>query len=199
MHAKRGWQFSLLGCFAFSSVLVLVAQAGSTPREDHAWKLYRNPQWGYCVSYPARWSKGDAFEGAGLYVKTGVTKRSYPTGEMDVTALPNTLEASVQPASTFGDDVRLHLEGLKKFEREEQVELVEQRPMTLFGLSALFAKERYYDPRERAKWAQEVVFAQRENVLYRMELVCRDDQLVRFEPVFTRLISTFQADCAAQH
>ncbi len=194
MMAKRVSTKTLsLGCFAVWSLLTFLPHAASTPRQDRSWKRYYNQQWGYCVSYPARWRVGDAFEGAGIFVETGVKKRSNPLGEIDVTALP---DHSANPQPTFVDTVQPHLDGLKKFERAQQMELLEQRPLHLFGSSALFAKERYYDPLEHAKWVDELIFAERQNVLYRLELECRADQLTRFEPVFTQLVSTFRFDCA---
>ena len=183
----------LLGCFAFSPLLaLLVANAGSAPKQDSSWKRYYNTQWGYCVSYPARWRRGDAFEGSGIFVETGTKKQSNPLGEIDIAALPAPVE---KPQLSFVDDVQVHLEGLQKFERAQQMELLEQRPMAFFSHSALFTKERYYDPLERARWVDEMVFTQRENVLYRLELECRADQLARFEPVFTRFVSSFEFDC----
>ncbi|MBV9611057.1 MAG: hypothetical protein JO091_01230 [Acidobacteriaceae bacterium] len=182
----------LLGCFAFSPLLALLANAGSAPKQDSSWKRYYNTQWGYCVSYPARWRRGDAFEGSGIFVETGTKKQSNPLGEIDIAALPAPVE---KPQLSFVDDVQVHLEGLQKFERAQQMELLEQRPMDFFSHSALFTKERYYDPLERARWVDEMVFTQRENVLYRLELECRADQLARFEPVFTRFVSSFEFDC----
>ncbi len=196
MARKRAWQNVLLSCFAFSSVLPLLVNARSTPRQDSSWKRYYNAQWGYCVSYPRRWRRGDAFEGSGIFVETGVKKQSSPVGEIDIAALPNRGESPIKPQISFVEDVQIHFEGLRKFERAEQMEVLEQRPMDLIGSSALFTKERYYDPLEHAKWVDEIVFTQRENLLYRLELECRADQLVRFEPVFTHLVSTFEFQCA---
>lgn len=192
MLPRRGWLTLLLSCFAVSSLTTALVNAGSTPKQDRSWKRYYNPQWGYCVSYPVRWRKGDAFEGAGIFVETGARKQSNPQGEMDIAALP---DRSGKLPLSFVDTVQAHLEGLKKFERAQQMELLEQRPMDLFGASALFAKERYYDPLERAKWVDEIVFTGRDNILYRLELECRADQLTRFEPVFTHFVSTFQLHC----
>ncbi len=191
--ARPGSRTLLLTCFAFSSMLTFLPHAGSTTRQDRSWKRYYNQQWGYCVSYPARWRVGDAFEGAGIFVETGVKKRSNPLGEIDMTALPD--HAGNPQPSPSSTTVQAHLDGLKKFERAQQMELLDQRPMHLFGSSALFAKERYYDPLERAKWVDELIFAQRQNVLYRLELECRADQLTRFEPVFAQLVSTFRFNC----
>jgi hypothetical protein len=192
MLAKRRWKGLLLGCLAFSSI-VIGARGGSTPKQDRSWKRYYNSQWGYCVSYPSRWQKGDAFDGSGMFFETGVNRESNPLGEIDVNAL---LDRSANPHFNLVDTIQVHLDGLRKFERAEQVQLLEQRAMDLLGSSALFAKEQYYDPLEHAKWIEEIVFTARQNVLYRLELECRADQLTRFEPVFTHFVSTFQFDCA---
>ncbi len=191
MRAKRGWSKLLLGCFAFSSAALLV-NAGSVPKLDRSWKRYVNAEWGYCVSYPDRWRKGDAFEGSGMYVETGVKKRSSPLGEMDIAVIPN-------DSGGFMQDVQMHLDGLKKFERAQHIEELDQRQLDLFGTSALLSKERYYDPLDRAKWVDEIVFTRRANRLYRLELECRADQLARFEPVFTKLVGSFQFDCVKAH
>ncbi len=193
----RHWGKVVVGCFAISSLLPLLWAAGSTLRQDSSWKRYYNQQWGYCVSYPSRWLKGDAFEGAGIFVETGVKKYSRPIGEIDVAVLPD-LPSGPNMATpiTLFDDLQTHLDGLKRFERAQQMEVLEKRGMDLAGSSALFTKDRYYDPLERAKWVDEIVLAHRKDVLYRIELECRADQLGRFEPVYTHFVSTFQFDCS---
>jgi hypothetical protein len=197
MVCNRRSEMVLLGCFALLSLLPAHPSARSIPRQDSAWKRYHNEQWGYCVSYPSRWLKGDAFDGAGIFVRTGVKKYSLPLGEIDVGVIASHSDsASLTQAVSLADDFRLHLNGLKKFVRAERIEILEQRPMEFLGSPALFTKERYYDPLERRTWVDEVVFVHRSNVLYRLELECRADQLERFEPVFTRFVSTFQFDCS---
>lgn len=168
------------------------------PKQDRNWKPYKNPEWGYCVSYPSRWLKGDAFDGAGIYVETGKQRYSKPLGSMDVGALPNpdVSLASARPVS-FLDDFEVHLDVLKKFERAESVVILDKREMQLLGGSALFIKDRYYDPQDRADWAEEIVFTRHKGTLYRLELECRADQLARFEPVFDLFMRTFRFDCAA--
>jgi hypothetical protein len=186
----------LLGCFALLS-LPAVARTGSTLRQDSAWKRYYNEQWRYCVSYPSRWLKGDAFDGAGIFVRTGVKKYSVPIGEIDVGVIPGHSDGpSLTPAVSLADDFKLHLNGLKRFVRAERIEVLEQRSLDFSGSAGLFTKQRYYDPLERRTWVDETVFVRRTNVLYRLELECRADQLERFEPVFTRFVSTFQLDCS---
>ena len=192
MVASHGRKTLLFGCFALSSIIALAANAASPPKLDRAWKRYFNSKWGYCVSYPARWRKGDAFEGAGMFVAIGMQKHSNPLGEIDITALP---DGPTDARLSFADTIKVHLEGLKKFERAEHVQLLEQRSIDLMGSSALFAKEQYYDALEHSKWVGEIVLAERQNALYRLELECRADQLTRFEPVFAHFVSTFQFDC----
>jgi hypothetical protein len=171
--------------------------AGGIPKQDRSWKRYYNPSFGYCVSYPSRWIRGEAFDGAGLFVKTGASRFSRPMGAMDFAVLDAPpADARLAPISLV-EDWRIHLAGLKKFERAERMEILEQRELKFLGHSALFTKNRYYDPQERANWAEEILFINRNGTLYRLELECRLDQLGRFEPVFSQLMNTFQFDCAA--
>lgn len=189
--------YLLPGCFAFVSLCGFLASGGSANRLDTSWKRYRNPQWGYCVSYPRRWYKGDAFEGSGLFVETGAKKFSKPVGEIDVAAVSTPSDNGPKPVLlTLVDDLKLHLAGLAKFERAERMEVLEQRPLSLVGKPALFTKDRYYDPLERATWIEELVFTHRNDTVYRLELECRADQVQRFEPVFTRVVDTFRFECA---
>lgn len=183
---------ALLCCFALSALLPTFAASKSIPKLDRAWKRYRNAQWGYCVSYPSRWLRGDAFDGAGLFVETGNKKFSNPLGEIDVAALSPVQNAKI----SLADIVKVHLDGLRKFERAQRMEILETREIPLLDTKALFTKERYYDPQDRAHWIGEIVFSRRKDILYRLELTSRSDQLERFEPVFTRVLSTFQFDCA---
>jgi hypothetical protein len=183
-------------CFAFSSLLPGVVNAGGIPKQDRSWKRYYNPSFGYCVSYPSRWLRGEAFDGAGLFVKTGASRFSRPMGAMDFAVLDSPpADARLAPINLV-EDLRVHLAGLKKFERAERMEILEQRELKFLGHSALFTKSRYYDPQERANWAEEILFINRNGTLYRLELECRLDQLGRFEPVFSQLMNTFQFDCS---
>src|SRR5438270_14042381 len=109
-----GWRKALLCCFAFSSLPLAIGNAGGIPKQDRSWKRYYNSSFGYCVSYPSRWLKGEAFEGAGLYVKTGISKFSRPLGAIDFGVLESApADARLAPISLV-DDLRVHLAGLKK-------------------------------------------------------------------------------------
>lgn len=199
MASKFGWRRALLCGFAFSSLLGAFVNVGSNSKQDRSWKRYRNPGFGYCVSYPSRWLKSDAFEGAGLFVKTGASRFSRPLGEIDLGALadPRSQDARVVPVSLV-ENLRDHLDGLRKFERAERMEVLENRELQFLGNAALFTKNRYYDPQDRATWVDEVLFVNRRETLFRLELECRADQLTRFEPVFSYLMSTFQFDCSPE-
>ncbi len=173
----------------------MAANAASVPRQDSAWKRYENHQWGYCVSYPSRWLKGDAFDGAGIFIETGVKRRSKPLAEINVAALPNQGNGGRHAEFTLVQNLQSHLDGMKKFERAEELEILEKREMQFSGNSALFTKDRYYDAQDRAKWIEEILFANRNATLYRLQLECRSDQLARFEPVFLHFLSTFEFNC----
>jgi hypothetical protein len=88
---------------------------------------------------------------------------------------------------------------LQKFERAERMEVLEQRPMEVAGNSGLFTKDRYYDPQDRSTWLEEILFLQRKNDIYRLELECKADQADRFERVFMHLVSTLRFDCPTAH
>jgi len=189
MPRKLAW------CSAVVSIAVLCA-APQPGKQDRTWKPYTNSQWDYCVSYPSHWLKGDAFDGAGIYVETGLKRYSKPLGEIDVGVMPTEVESAVATPVSLVENLQVHFEGLKKFERAEAIEVLEKRDMKLAGSSALFTKDRYYDPQERATWIEEIIFTHYKGALYRLELECRDDQLERFEPVFRTFVSTFRFDCS---
>jgi hypothetical protein len=140
--------------------------------------------------------KGDAFDGAGIYVESGPRKHSRPVGEIDIAAVATIPDSKPRTKTiSLNDDLQVHLDGLKKFERAQQMEILEQRSTTLSDTSALFTKDRYYDPLDHGRWVDEIVFARRDDKLYRLELECRADQLERFEPVFAQVVQSFQFDC----
>lgn len=175
-------------------------------RNDRAWKRYRNAALDYCVNYPSRWAKGDAFDGSGLFVRTRNRQTPNSTGEIDVgpVDLRPVNDAQLKSVSLDGTnldvDLAEHLAGLKKFVRAERLEVLTQEHLSLQGSSALYAKNRYYDPLERRTWIEEVVFVNRKGLkgsggLFRLELQCPPDQLDRFEPVFAYLVNSFEFDC----
>lgn len=191
-----GWRKALLCGLAFSSLLAAAWGHGIfDQRLDRSWKRYRNTEYGYCVSIPSRWVKGVAFEGAGLYVKTGMQRFSRPVGAIDFEALESTPKDARVLASSLADSLQDHLTGLRKFERAERMEILEKRETSVQGNAALFAKDRYYDPQERATWMEEVLFVNRNETVYRFELDCKADQIERFAPVFEHLVGTVQFDC----
>jgi hypothetical protein len=174
------------------------ARSGDVPKQDAVWKKYSNKELGYCLSYPARWVRGEAFDGAGMYFETGVKKFSKPLGEIDIEAMSiRPSDPDAEKTSNPVEYFQVHLEGLKKFERAQQLEVLDKRLINLWGTSALFTKDRYYDPQDRATWVDEIVLAKHGEILFRLELECRADQLNRFEPVFSRFVNTFKFDCNA--
>ncbi|MDQ2774877.1 MAG: hypothetical protein M3Y57_08135 [Acidobacteriota bacterium] len=165
--------------------------ARNPAKQDTSWKRYVNKDVGYCVSFPARWVREEAFDGAGMYFETGLRKFSMPIGELDIAASPAPDELS--------DIVDLHLQGLKKFERAQEVEVLDRREVQFLDTSALLTKDRYFDPQDRHKWVNEILLARHNKLLYRLELVCRADQLERFDAVFSRFVKTFKFECNAKH
>jgi hypothetical protein len=188
--------------FLFSSaVLCLVASeayvlAAAPPKQDRIWRRYSNAEHQFCVSYPARWYKGEIFDGSGLSVASGAKKHSRPTGEIDVSVLSDKSTEAVATPVSLSRDLEDQLEQIKRFVRAQAVEVLEKRSFDLLGSPALFIKERYFDPQDRATWMEELVFTRRANVLYRLELECHADQIERFEPIFTTMVRSFQFDCA---
>jgi hypothetical protein len=178
---------SVLICLTLASAWC--AKIPSTRRLDSAWKRYANDDLGYCVSYPSRWLRGEAFEGAGMYFETGTKKYGRPAGEMDISAF-----SDLKPV----DYLETHLEGLKKFERAQNLKVLEKREMPLLGTVALFTKDTYFDPQDRTDWVDEIVLAKYHGVLYRLELECRADQVSRFEPLFAQFVQSFRIDCGSR-
>ena len=182
-----------LGILASALLCATAAKAPSSNKLDAAWKRYGNKELGYCVNYPSRWQRGEAFDGAGMYFATGMKKFSRPLGEIDVGAVLE--RPSAEPVLPPAEYLQIHLENLKKFERAAQLEVLEQKQMNLFGHPALFTKDRYFDPLDNRTWVDEIILARNQNRLYRLELECRADQVERFEAVFSHFVETFKFDC----
>ncbi|MBV9265302.1 MAG: hypothetical protein JO061_03950 [Acidobacteriaceae bacterium] len=174
------------------ALLPVTLSAASLPRrgplkQDLSWKRYTNKTLGYCLSYPARWVRGEAFDGTGMFFETGVKKFSLPIGEMDIGVSSATDE--------LPQLVAIHLDGIKKFQRARDMEILDRRTLNLAGAQALFTKDRYTDPLEKENWIEEFVLARYKNALYRLEMVCRAEHVERFEPMFSRFVKTFRFEC----
>lgn len=181
-------------CLLLPIGLLTVAYAGSsktpsTHRLDSAWKRYANADLGYCVSFPSRWVRSSTYDGAGMYVETGIKKYGRPEGEMDISAFSDIKTV---------DYLESHLDGLKKFERAEDLQVLDKRDIPLLGTTALFTKDSYSDPLDDTQWIDEIVLARDHNMLYRLELECRKDQLQRFEPLFAQFVRSFRFDCSSK-
>jgi len=186
----------LIPCFAFVSLAEWLFGADRTNRLDRVWKRYRNEQFGYCVDYPARWLKSEAFDGAGMWVGAGAKKHSLPLGEMDVRALRDGVSEHLQTASvSLTESATIYFHDRKQFQRAQDIQVIDQHAMRLLDAPALFIKDQYRDPLDRHMWIDEVIFAARQQILYRIELECRADQIGRFEPIFQRFAASFQFQC----
>jgi len=190
------WRKTLLCGLALSSLAAAWGGGDFDQRLDRSWKRYRNSEYGYCVSYPSRWVRGEAFEGAGLFVKTGLKKFSRPIGAIDFEVLASEPKDARMLPVNLAESLQDHLDGLQKFERAERMEILEKREMQVQGSAGLFIKHRYYDPQERATWIEEVLFVNRKETVYRFEMDCQASQIERFAPVFEYLVSTLQFDCS---
>jgi hypothetical protein len=179
-------------CFLIFESSVL---AGTPLKQDRIWKRYVNAEHHFCVSYPARWYKGEISDGSGLFVASGAKKHSRPTGEIDVSVLRDNSAGAVTTPVNLSRDLEDQLQQIKRFVRAQELEVLEKKTFDLLGSSALFIKERYFDPQDRATWMEELVFTRRANVLYRLEMECRADQIDRFEPIFTSVVRSFRLDC----
>ncbi len=116
---------------------------------------------------------------------------------MDVSALALPLTQAHSVSLALDDDFDTQLAGLKKFARAQKVEVLEKRNLLLGANPSLFVKIRYLDPRDRRFWIDEVIFARREHLTYRLELESRVDQLERFEANFTHFVNSFQMECGS--
>ena len=193
MLLSRMLRILLLGTLVFSAAWAATnARKDAHPRDDRAWKRYTNHAVGYCVNYPRRWWKAEAFDGAGMYVTTGVTKYSLPSGALDISAAPDVPALKTISLST---DMQADIDSLSKFVKAEDTKVLEQHRLTIADSDALYLKARYFDPRERSSSVKEIVLTRRDGLLYRLELQARSDQLRRFEPVFDRFVNSFQFDC----
>jgi hypothetical protein len=196
MAPLSNWKKALVCGFALSSLLAAWGSGDFDQKLDRSWKRYKNNEYGYCVSYPSRWVRGEAFEGAGLFVETGSHKFSRPEGAIDFEALANEQKDARLLPGILAESLQDHLDVLQKFERAERMEILEKRELQVQGSAALFTKHRYYDPQERSTWMEEVLFVNRHDTVYRFEMDCRADQIERFAPVFEYLVGTVQFDCA---
>lgn len=124
-----------------------------------------------------------------MYFETGTKKYGRPSGEMDISAF-----SDLKPV----EYLETHLEGLKKFERAENLQVLEQREMPLQGTVASFTKDTYFDPQDRTNWVEELVLAKHRGILYRLELECRADEVSRFEPLFEQFVQSFRVDCSSK-
>ena len=158
-----------------------------TFKQDLSWTHYVDPQGSYCVEYPKRWVRQDVADGGGIAFSTGIKRYSTPTGEMDVT-----VAASPDDSAEL---LQAHLDGMKKFARAEHIEVLDRQQLTIDGNPATLTKDSYNDALEKKDWTEEIVVTRHNDKLYRLEMVCRSDQVSRFEVVFGRLVRSFAFDC----
>lgn len=165
----------------------MAANVRGTFKQDLTWKRYADPVGNYCLEYPKHWIRQELPDGSGVGFSTGAKRYSLPTGEMDVTVLATPDDAT--------DLLQAHLDGMKKFARASDIELLGHETVMLAGSQAMYSKDRYRDSLDKADWTEEIILARHDDKTYRLEMMCRSDQVARFELMFGRMVRSFAFGC----
>lgn len=139
------------------------------------------------MEYPKHWIRSDAAGETGIAFSTGEKRYSMPVGEIDVTVLTTPDDSSQL--------LQAHMEGVKKFVRAEEMQILDSENITVDGTPATLMKDRYRDRLEKQDWTEEIIYARHDDKLYRLEVVSRSDEAARFQLMFGRMVRSFSFEC----
>jgi len=184
---------------ALSSVLCTMASAQTaakpTPKALPL-KKYCHAEGSFCFKYPASWSVlGEVFDGNGVVVApTQKQEREYWD---EVTAA-----LVIPPPQGAGDavtaDQAIEQAVARVREGGQSFETLERQRRRVDGMPAQLVRLHYVEKPSGREWIEELVFIEGPDAeIYSVALKCAPASLVRMEPIFSRIVDSWNLPEAA--
>ena len=188
---QAGWWRHVALALSLGAVLAAIAQTPSKPApKTQPWKEYCHPDYGFCFKYPSSWvSLGAIFGGNGIVVAppqkqdralwdevTVALMVPPPEGDEDSMSIDQAIEKAVSSVRSSG----------------QNFDTVQRQQRSVDGNPAQVVKLHYVDKSTTREWIEDLVFVQGPaSEIYTLALKCAPESLARMEPLFSRIIDSW--------
>jgi hypothetical protein len=170
---------------------VLAAQTAAKPApKSSTWKSYCQPERTFCFKYPAGWTMlGEVFDGAGVMVAPQQIQEHESWDSVTVALVVPAPQGDDQPV-TISQAIGKAVAGVRQSGQSFETEQRQQR--TVNGSPAEMVKLRYVDKSTGYAWTEELVFIEGpDSAIYSVALKCATTVLPRMEPLFARIVDSW--------
>ena len=172
-------------------VSAATAQTLSKPApEAAAWKEYCHPDYGFCFKYPSTWlSLGPIFDGNGIVVAPPQKQERALWDEVTVALMVPPPEGDEDPV-TVDQAIDKAVSSVR--ESGQNFDTVQRQQRTVDGNPGQVVKLHYVDKANGREWLEELVFVEGpDSEIYSAGLKCAPDSMAQLEPLFSRMVDSF--------
>ncbi len=178
---------------AFFMICTSLAQTvRSAPAHASAvWKLYCQPNGGFCFKYPGSWSVlGEVFNGNGVVV---APEQKQDRALWDIVTVGQVLPPPQEDEDPVSIDRIIEQTLTSLREQGQNVETLQRQQRTVDGAPAQLLKLRYHDKASGHEWIEQLVFIEgRQGEIYSVALKSSPEALARLEPTLARLLESWK-------
>ncbi len=85
-----------------------------------------------------------------------------------------------------------------EFGNAQDIRVLEERREQFLGYPAMRTKIQYWDHKNRLTWIEETFWVNHNEVIFTFNLRCQPHELGALDPIFDKIIRTFQFDCKSE-
>ena len=179
--------------FALALGLVPAALAQTISKPTHKtipWQEYCRGEERYCFKYPPSWSMlGEIYDGNGVAVAPP-QKEDRAVWDAVIVALVIPPPKGAERPVTVDQAIERAVSSVR--ESGQNFETLQRQRRTVDDKPAELVKLRYIEKSSGREWIEELVFVEGpESEIYSVALKCAPASLVRMEPLFTRIVDSW--------
>jgi hypothetical protein len=159
------------------------------------WTTYRNANYSFSLSYPARgWRLYEGEDGNGMNLTPLEKSRFRLTPEMGAGgAVGQPSDADEHRCRTLEEDFEFGLDAIRHYDRAQNLILLSKKRARVQGLPAIVRSIRYEDALGEVWFDKDVLIHTRNDwVTYHLGLRCSPADLPALMPIFNKLVRTFR-------
>ena len=182
----------LTGAIALALAMAAAAQSKAGPARTPVatWKSYCHPAYGFCFRYPEGWTMlGETLGGNGVVVAPAQAQQRENWDAVTVALVVAPPETGHDPV-TLDEAITQALTGARK--SGQGFELQQRRQLTVADEPAEMVQVRYSEESSGREWVERLVFiAGPESEIYSVALKCAPGSVTQMEPLFSRIVSSW--------
>jgi hypothetical protein len=182
---------SLMAAFFLISTSMAQTVRSVPGHASAVWKLYCQPNGGFCFKYPASWALlGEVFNGNGVIV---APEQKQERELWDVVTVGQVVPPPQEDQDPVSIDRIIEQTLASLREQGQNVETLQRQQRTVDGAPAQLLKLRYHDKASGHDWIEQLVFIEgRQSEIYSVALKASPQALPRLEPTLARLLESWK-------